>query len=116
MRAPSPATSRTIGSTTTRTISGPRRGSVASCGATTWSTTTRTASRTSASARRSGTGCSELRSRAATTRAKPSTPQPAEREAHMKCHQVDYEIIGDDLQLVEVELDPNETVIAEAGA
>lgn len=29
---------------------------------------------------------------------------------------VDYEIIGDDLQLVEVELDPNETVIAEAGA
>ena len=34
----------------------------------------------------------------------------------MKCHQVDYEIIGGDLQLVEVELDPNETVIAEAGA
>ncbi len=34
----------------------------------------------------------------------------------MKCHQVDYEVIGDDMQLVEVELDPNETVIAEAGA
>ncbi|MDD9938414.1 MAG: TIGR00266 family protein [Myxococcales bacterium] len=34
----------------------------------------------------------------------------------MKCHEVDYEIIGDDLQLVEVELDPGETVIAEAGA
>lgn len=34
----------------------------------------------------------------------------------MKCHEVDYEIIGGDLQLVEVELDPNETVIAEAGA
>lgn len=34
----------------------------------------------------------------------------------MKCHEVDYEIIGDDMQLVEVELDPNETVIAEAGA
>lgn len=34
----------------------------------------------------------------------------------MKCHEVDYEIIGDDLQAVEVELDPNETVIAEAGA
>ena len=34
----------------------------------------------------------------------------------MKCHEVDYEIIGDDIQVVEVELDPNETVIAEAGA
>lgn len=34
----------------------------------------------------------------------------------MKCHEVDYEIIGGDLQTVEVELDPNETVIAEAGA
>jgi len=34
----------------------------------------------------------------------------------MKCHEVDYEIIGHDLQLVEVELDTGETVIAEAGA
>jgi len=34
----------------------------------------------------------------------------------MKCHQVDYEIFGDDMQVVEVELDPEETVIAEAGA
>jgi len=34
----------------------------------------------------------------------------------MRCHEVDYEIIGNDLQLVEIELDPNETVIAEAGA
>lgn len=34
----------------------------------------------------------------------------------MKCHQVDYEIFGDDMQTVEVELDPGETVIAEAGA
>ena len=33
----------------------------------------------------------------------------------MKSHQVDYQIIGDDLQFVEVELDPQETVIAEAG-
>lgn len=33
----------------------------------------------------------------------------------MYCHQVDYQIIGDDLQLVEVELDPGETVVAEAG-
>jgi len=34
----------------------------------------------------------------------------------MKCHKVDYEIVGDDMQMVSVELDPNETVVAEAGA
>ncbi len=34
----------------------------------------------------------------------------------MKSHVVDYQIFGDDLQFVEVELDPRETVIAEAGA
>jgi len=33
----------------------------------------------------------------------------------VKCHEVDYEIFGDDMQIIEVELDPNETVIAEAG-
>ncbi|MGC9398822.1 MAG: TIGR00266 family protein [Anaerolineae bacterium] len=33
----------------------------------------------------------------------------------MKSHVIDYEIVGDDLQFVEVELDPGETVIAEAG-
>ncbi|PKL83245.1 MAG: TIGR00266 family protein [Ignavibacteriae bacterium HGW-Ignavibacteriae-3] len=34
----------------------------------------------------------------------------------MISHKIDYEIIGDDLQLVEIELDPGETVVAEAGA
>lgn len=34
----------------------------------------------------------------------------------MRSHKVDYEVIGDDMQMVEVELDPQETVIAEAGA
>jgi uncharacterized protein (TIGR00266 family) len=34
----------------------------------------------------------------------------------MSTHEVDFQIFGDDMQLVEVELDPNETVIAEAGA
>lgn len=34
----------------------------------------------------------------------------------MQCHEVDYKIIGDDIQIVEVELDPGETVVAEAGA
>ena len=33
-----------------------------------------------------------------------------------RCHEVDYEIIGHEMQMVEVELDPGETVIAEAGA
>lgn len=34
----------------------------------------------------------------------------------MQCHEVDYKILGDDMQIVEVELDPGETVVAEAGA
>ena len=33
----------------------------------------------------------------------------------MRSHVLDYEIHGDDLQFVEVGLDPGETVIAEAG-
>lgn len=33
----------------------------------------------------------------------------------MQCHEVDYTIFGDDMQIVEVELDPREAVIAEAG-
>lgn len=38
-------------------------------------------------------------------------PTPGRRS-----HEVDFEIIGDDLQMIEIELDPGETVIAEAGA
>jgi uncharacterized protein (TIGR00266 family) len=34
----------------------------------------------------------------------------------MRSHEIDYKIIGEDIQIVEIELDPNETVIAEAGA
>jgi uncharacterized protein (TIGR00266 family) len=34
----------------------------------------------------------------------------------MKNHEIDYKIYGDDMQFVEVELDPQETVIAEAGS
>ncbi|WP_415913072.1 TIGR00266 family protein [Neptuniibacter sp. QD37_11] len=33
----------------------------------------------------------------------------------MRSHEIDYEIIGESLQVVEVELDPGEKVIAEAG-
>lgn len=34
----------------------------------------------------------------------------------MRSHEIDYEIHGNDMQVVSVELDPQETVIAEAGA
>jgi uncharacterized protein (TIGR00266 family) len=33
----------------------------------------------------------------------------------MRAHNVDYEILGNEMQIVEIELDPGETVIAEAG-
>jgi uncharacterized protein (TIGR00266 family) len=43
-------------------------------------------------------------------------PIPGGRAAPTKrSHEIDFEIHGDDLQLVEIELDPGETVIAEAG-
>lgn len=34
----------------------------------------------------------------------------------MNNHEIDYRVIGDDLQCVEIELDPGESVIAEAGS
>lgn len=34
----------------------------------------------------------------------------------MNSHEIDYTLHGDDMQMVEIELDPQETVIAEAGA
>ena len=34
----------------------------------------------------------------------------------MNNHEIDYKICGDDMQFVEVELDPQETVVAEAGS
>lgn len=34
----------------------------------------------------------------------------------MNSHEIDYEVFGDDMQTVEVTLDPGETVVAEAGA
>jgi uncharacterized protein (TIGR00266 family) len=52
----------------------------------------------------------------------PAEPQPAGQfgrggaaRAAIDSHEIDYEIFGDDLQFVEVELDPGETVIGEAG-
>ena len=51
-------------------------------------------------------------------RAQPIQAPPIQPAAKMnrRCHELDYEIVGDDLQMVIVELDPHETVIAEAGA
>ena len=34
----------------------------------------------------------------------------------MRCHKVDYKIIGHDIQMVEIWLDPGAAVIAETGA
>ncbi len=34
----------------------------------------------------------------------------------MTAHEIDYEIIGEEMQYVEIELDPQEGVIAEAGS
>jgi len=47
----------------------------------------------------------------------PPPPMPAggPPPMPMKSHDVDYEILGNEMQIVEIELDPGETVIAEAG-
>lgn len=34
----------------------------------------------------------------------------------MQCHEIDYKIIGHDIQMVEIALDPGEAIVAEAGA
>jgi uncharacterized protein (TIGR00266 family) len=46
----------------------------------------------------------------ALTAAPPPMPPAAQR-----AHEIDFEIIGSEMQIVEIELDPGETVIAEAG-
>jgi len=42
-------------------------------------------------------------------------PLPGGVGTGRRSHEIDFEIHGDDLQLVEIELDPGETIIAEAG-
>lgn len=51
-----------------------------------------------------------------TTQTATVAPLPNKARSIRHSHEIDYEIIGGDMQLVEVELDPGETVIAEAGA
>jgi uncharacterized protein (TIGR00266 family) len=41
---------------------------------------------------------------------------PAQPSKFRSAHEIDFEIFGDDMQFVEIELDPGETAIAEAGA
>ncbi|MBU0674626.1 MAG: TIGR00266 family protein [Proteobacteria bacterium] len=43
----------------------------------------------------------------------PPTPPPTEGK---KAHEIDFEIIGNEMQFVEIELDPGESAVAEAGA
>lgn len=52
----------------------------------------------------------------AASQAGPPPMQTAPPAMTQQSHEIDYEIFGDDMQIVEVELDPGETVIAEAGA
>ena len=43
-------------------------------------------------------------------------PPPAGMARGMKAHEIDYEIFGQEMQFVEIELDPGESAVAEAGA
>jgi uncharacterized protein (TIGR00266 family) len=47
--------------------------------------------------------------------AAPGAPTPPSRSGR-RAHEVDYEIVGEEMQFVEVELDPGEGAVAEAGA
>jgi uncharacterized protein (TIGR00266 family) len=38
------------------------------------------------------------------------------KNTHMQNHEIDYQVFGEEMQYVEIELDPNETAIAEAGS
>ncbi len=44
-----------------------------------------------------------------------SVPPPPTPMGGSRSHEIDYKIFGEEMQFVEIELDPNETVIAEAG-
>ena len=46
----------------------------------------------------------------------PSAFPPVPGGAAVITHQIDYEIFGSEMQFVEIELDPNESAVAEAGA
>src|SRR6478735_7724800 len=51
-----------------------------------------------------------------TAAAPPPLPAGGPPPLSRRSHEVDYKIIGESIQMVEIELDPGETVIAEAGS
>lgn len=46
----------------------------------------------------------------------PVAPPPPAGNYGQRSHEVDYKIFGEEMQIVEIELDPGETVVAEAGS
>ena len=50
------------------------------------------------------------------TQVPPALPPQVPVAAGKRSHEIDFTILGESMQMVEIELDPNETVIAEAGA
>jgi uncharacterized protein (TIGR00266 family) len=46
----------------------------------------------------------------------PASPPPLTQPAGRRAHDIDFKVFGEDLQFVEVELDPGESAVAEAGA
>src|SRR5262245_59217758 len=46
----------------------------------------------------------------------PRVPRPEGVATMPTMHEVDYQIVGDDMQFVKIELDPKEAVVAEAGS
>jgi uncharacterized protein (TIGR00266 family) len=51
-----------------------------------------------------------------TAAAPPPLPPGGQQPISRRSHEIDYQIHGESIQMVEIELDPGETVIAEAGA
>lgn len=43
-------------------------------------------------------------------------PPPASGSTWKRCHEIDYEILGSEMQFVEISLDPGESMVAEAGS
>ena len=60
-------------------------------------------------------GRARVRGRASAAGAPAGGAGPA-RSPGRRAHEIDFEILGDEMQFVEVELDPGESAVAEAGA